>query len=115
MRLLSAVAAVLLLTACASQPADRAGAETRSKVFSVRIRGADAQPPSHVEKVAVGDTIKVRVLSDRDDEIHVHPTMVVERIAAGTMTTIRFRADSRGTYYVEAHNSRMLLLQLVAS
>ena len=116
MLLLTAVAAALLLTACASQPAATAQAPaSRSKTFFVTIRGADVHPSSHVEHVSVGDMIKVRVLSDRDDELHVHPTMVAERITAGTVTTVRFRIDSRATYYVEAHNSRTLLLQLAAS
>ena len=116
MRLVAALAAVLLLTACASQPAATAGVPAaRSKTFFVTIRGADVRPSSHVEEVSVGDMIKIRVLSDRDDELHVHPTMVAERITAGTVTTVRFRVDSRATYYVEAHNSRTSLLQLVAS
>ena len=116
MRLLTAMAALLLLTACASQPAATAQVPaSRSKTFSVTIRGADLHPSSHVEKVSVGDMINVRVLSDRDDELHVHPTMVAERITAGTVTTVRFRADAGATYYVEAHNSRTLLLEIVAS
>ena len=115
MRLLTALLVVSLLTGCAGQAAGGADAPVRTKTFLVQIRGAEVHPPSHVEKVSVGDMIKVRVLSDRDDELHVHPTMVAERITAGTVTTVRFRIDSRATYYVEAHNSRTLLLQLAAS
>lgn len=116
MRLVASLAAVLLVAACASRPAATAEVPAgRSKTFFVTIRGADVHPSSHVEKVSVGDMIKVRVRSDRDDELHVHPTMVAERITAGTVTTVRFRVDGHASYYVEAHNSRMLLLQLVAS
>ena len=81
----------------------------------VTIRGAGVHPPSHVERVSVGDVITIRVRSDRDDELHVHPTMVAKPITAGTLTTVRFRIDGRGRYYVEAHDSRTLLLQLLAS
>jgi plastocyanin len=63
--------------------------------------------------VAVGDTVRVTVTSDVDDELHVHGVDRTAELAAGRPTTLEFTVDEPGVYEVETHESGLLLFQLL--
>jgi plastocyanin len=63
--------------------------------------------------VAVGETVRVTVTSDVDDEVHVHGVEQTADLSAGSPTTLEFSLAEPGVYEVETHESGLLLLQLI--
>ena len=82
--------------------------------FSITIHDGAVQPPAHTEKVAVGDTVRIRVVDDHADELHIHPTVIAKPIKAGQPLTVTLHVNQAMTYYVEEHRSATPLLQLNA-
>lgn len=52
-----------------------------------------------------GDTIRFRVRSDADEEIHVHCYDITREVPAGETVTVSFKADITGICEVEFHGS----------
>jgi plastocyanin len=63
--------------------------------------------------VAVGETVRVTVTSDVDDEVHVHGVEQTADLSAGSPTTLEFSLAEPGVYEVETHESGLLLFQLI--
>jgi plastocyanin len=63
--------------------------------------------------VAVGETVRVTVTSDVDDEVHVHGVEQTADLSAGSPTTLEFSLAEPGVYEAETHESGLLLFQLI--
>jgi plastocyanin len=64
-------------------------------------------------EVAVGETVRLTVTSDVDDEVHVHGVEQTAELSAGSPTTLEFSPTEPGVYEVETHESGLLLFQLI--
>jgi hypothetical protein len=59
-----------------------------------------------------GQTVRFRVRSDVDEEIHVHGYDLEEAVPAGRPTTVSFPADITGIFEIEFHGSGELIGEL---
>ena len=62
--------------------------------------------------VALGQTVVLRLLSDTDQEYHVHGYDLEKQAAAGVETTFEFTADTPGSFEVESHTTDKVLATL---
>lgn len=69
------------------------------------VRGG--KPEGGVQRVVVkkGDTVRLLVSSDGDDEIHLHGYDITRRAAAGKPARFRFQADVEGVFEIESHTA----------
>jgi hypothetical protein len=63
-------------------------------------------------EVPAGALVRMTVLSDVDDEVHVHGYDRVVPLAAGTPAQVELVADAPGVFEVELHDARLLLTRL---
>ncbi len=77
----------------------------------VEVRGGEVEGPDVVE-VDLGATVDVWVLSDIDDEIHVHGYDLTFEIIGGNPFHLTFIADVPGIFEVEAHSGHTHLFEL---
>ena len=63
-------------------------------------------------RFAEGETVRFRVRSDTDEEIHVHGYDRTEAIPAGKTVTVTFPAEITGIFEIEFHGSGELIGQL---
>jgi len=63
-------------------------------------------------EVALGQTVVLRLLSDTDQEYHVHGYDLEKQAAAGVETTFEFTADTPGSFQVESHTTDKVLATL---
>jgi hypothetical protein len=78
----------------------------------------DVDDPAQIGQtwpVALGQTVVLRLLSDTDQEYHVHGYDIEVPTAAGVEATIEFTADQAGDFEVESHTSDALLAMLQVS
>jgi hypothetical protein len=59
-----------------------------------------------------GETVRFRVRSDVDEEIHVHGYDITKAVPAGETVTVAFKGDITGIFEIEMHGSGALLAQL---
>jgi hypothetical protein len=91
-------------------PADTADVEVQ-----VLIAGGTVTTAEDRVALEVGQSVRITVTSDADDEIHVHGFELELPLVAGTPTEIEFVVGTTpgpGLYEVELHDSGLLLLQL---
>jgi hypothetical protein len=62
--------------------------------------------------VALGQTVILRLLSDTDQEYHVHVVDLEKQTAAGVEATFEFTADTPGPMEVESHTTGVVLATL---
>jgi ABC-type glycerol-3-phosphate transport system substrate-binding protein len=79
--------------------------------IDVEIAGGEAQGPDSFE-VTLGETVDVWILSDVDDEIHVHGYDLRFDLAAGSPFNLRFEADVPGIFEVETHGLQAPLFEI---
>ena len=65
--------------------------------------------------VALGQTVVLRLLSDTDQEYHVHGYDLEKQAAAGVEATFEFTADKAGSFEVESHTTDTVLATLQVS
>jgi hypothetical protein len=65
--------------------------------------------------VSLGQTVVLRLLSDTDQEYHVHGYDIETPAAAGVEATIEFTADQAGDFEVESHTTDTVLALLQVS
>lgn len=70
--------------------------------IDVLIAAGEVSGPGTFQ-VDLGDTVSITVVSDVDDEIHVHGYDLFFDIVAGVPLTIEFVADVPGVFEVEVH------------
>lgn len=82
---------------------------------TVRVRGG--QPVGGIEKVSVrsGQRVRLRVVSDQADEIHVHGYDITRKLAGGQPVTLAFPARLEGVFEVELHGTGTQIAELTVS
>jgi plastocyanin len=83
------------------------------RVVEVTIADGEVQTDSDQVEVASGETVRVVVTSDVDDELHVHGVDQTAELVGGEPTTIEFTVDEPGVFEVETHDDGRLLFQLL--
>jgi hypothetical protein len=62
--------------------------------------------------VALGQTVVLRLLSDTDQDYHLHGYDLEKQAAAGVEATFEFTADTPGSFEVESHTTDKVLATL---
>ena len=65
--------------------------------------------------VALGQTVILRLVSDTDQEYHVHGVDLEKQVAAGVEATFEFTADTPGDLEVESHTTDAVLATIRVS
>ncbi|MET7876320.1 hypothetical protein [Micromonospora profundi] len=81
--------------------------------ITVTIAKRRVDPPTGRVTVGKGESVRITVTSDVDDELHVHGYDLGARLPAGVAGSVEFRADKTGLFEVETHDSELVLFQLV--
>lgn len=140
--LLAAFAASLLLPACGtsatqSPPRDDEGsqgnieseqsssrnepkpdAETKrdhafhGEIVEVEVSNGDVKLTPGEVSVAVGDNVRIEIVSDAADEVHVHGYDVTKRVRPGRETRVDLKADIPGVFEIELEESGTALFEL---
>jgi heme/copper-type cytochrome/quinol oxidase subunit 2 len=75
----------------------------RDRTFDVSIEDGEMSPDEiSADK---GDTVTLRVSSDRPMELHVHGYDVEQEVEPGQEARLRFEADLTGRFEIEDHES----------
>ncbi|MFC0625675.1 hypothetical protein [Kribbella deserti] len=109
-----ALAAVLLLvSACSGQSAAKdEHAGHPGVTVDVKISGGKTEPSGSVVKVSKDEQITVNISSDIDDEVHVHSTPDRSfQVAAGQQVEETFSFGATGTYEMESHRLKKLIVK----
>ena len=109
--LLLLAALALLVTGC-SGSSTGAGVNGTVKTVEVAVTNGQVEPKTHRVQVPKGDTVRLVVTTDTDDEVHVHGVDIEKETTAGKPTTLEFEVPDAGLYEVETHHSGLQLLQL---
>jgi plastocyanin len=119
----AAVVFTVALAACgdSEKPTPQASAPTVSVsdesagVRVVEVEIADGQVSTDDDQVEVrrGDTVRIVVTSDVDDEVHVHGVEQTATLVAGETATVEFTVEESGLFEVETHEGDLLLFQLL--
>jgi plastocyanin len=80
------------------------------RTVTITVNGKQVSPPPAVVQVRQGQTLRLVVTSDHDDELHAHGFDEEARLKAGTPTTLRLTATQPGVYEVETHDPALTLL-----
>ncbi|MEU8625436.1 hypothetical protein [Streptomyces sp. NPDC048669] len=104
-----ATAALTATPATAPTPTESAPGTT----LEISIRDGKVSPAPGRAEIKKGETVRLRVRSDHDDNLHVHGYDKEARLPAGRTVTLTFTADRTGLFEVETHESDLLLTQLV--
>jgi hypothetical protein len=87
---------------------------TTENPVDVVIDGGVASGPT-VFSYDVGDTVDITVVSDVDDELHVHGYDLVFEMSADVPITLDFVADIPGVFEVEIHTGHAHVFDLEVS
>ena len=88
-------------------------AQTIGKAITVAVAGRRVSPPPGRVAVRVGEHVRLTVISDVDNEVHVHGVDVEKELTADIPTTFVVTNDQPGVYEVELHHPALLLFQFV--
>jgi plastocyanin len=91
-------------------PSASASADDDAVEIDIEIDGRDIEPAPSRVKVSKGDTVRLTVTSDVDNELHVHGVELFEDLPAGEPATVTFTAEQTGLFEIETHESPELLL-----
>ncbi|MET9436579.1 hypothetical protein [Streptomyces sp. NPDC006551] len=89
------------------------GAPVHGRTVEITISGTSVQPPPSRVELRKGDSVTLRVTSDRDDTLHVHGYDRELPLPAGRPASLTLTADRSGLFEVETHASGLVLTQLV--
>jgi hypothetical protein len=67
---------------------------------------------SRVEQVRRGQQVVLRLMSDGDEQYHVHGYDLEQKVAAGVEAQFEFTADMAGSFEVESHVTHKVYLVL---
>jgi hypothetical protein len=122
--------AVLALAACSDDASTGSGATDPAATTTAPPMSTDDKPVaggeheiivqvgvddaatlgSRVEQVPAGSEVVLRLLSESDEDYHVHGLDLEKRVAAGVEAVFRFTADTPGRFDVESHTTEQVLL-----
>ena len=77
--------------------------------FAIVFENGAVRGGPQVMRAGAGDTVRIEIRSDAEDEVHVHGIDAEAEIAAGRTTALSFAVDARGSYEVELHDSGVVL------
>ena len=75
----------------------------RDRTFDLSAEGGGMSPPEI--SVREGDTVTLRVNSDRPMEFHLHGYDVEREVEPGRKAKLQFKADLTGRFEMEDHDS----------
>lgn len=81
-------------------------------VIEATISGGAVQTDSERVDIELGKAVRLVVLSDASDELHVHGYELKRSIAAGKELTLEFVADIPGVFEVELEETGLHLFEL---
>ena len=86
--------------------------EPKPEVTRIRIR--DGEPVGGEAKVAVksGETIRLAIISDVADEVHVHGYDLSKEVGPGQPVRLSFKANLEGVFEVELEERAVPIAQL---
>lgn len=93
-------------------------------IFLIEVSGSDGltllvegEPVALGERIAVprGATVRIAVVLDAADEVHVHGYDVSVDVVPGVTATLEFVADIPGIFEVELEEAHSLLVELAVS
>lgn len=98
-----------------SPAAQSAGASTAASSDSVRtievsISGRTVTPAPAQVDLAIGESLRLVVASDRANELHAHGFEAEAALGAGTPTTVTLVGKEAGVFEVETHDPALTLL-----
>jgi hypothetical protein len=85
------------------------------RTVSVAYAGGQVTGTSGREEVPVGERVVLRVVSDVDEEVHVHGYDLEKPLPAGVPVDLPLTATIPGVFEVELHDSGRVLFQLRVS
>lgn len=109
---LALVSAVLLLAGCSSAENDQQSSPAEPVEASIRITGDRVQAPGGRINAAQGQTVRLTVVSDHADELHVHGYDKAVELRPNEPATVEFQADVPGVFEIELHESKAELPSL---
>ncbi len=80
--------------------------------FQVEVKDGEVVGGVEREEVALNSTVRITVMSDVADEIHVHGYDEKMEIGAGGTVELTFEADAAGVFEVELEEAKVHLLEL---
>lgn len=83
-----------------------------ARTITITVRGKDVMPAPGVVSLKPGQTLRLIVTADRDDELDAHGFGVSKPLAPGRPTTVDLVAGEPGQYEVETHDPSLLLLRV---
>jgi FtsP/CotA-like multicopper oxidase with cupredoxin domain len=94
-----------------TQTTSDGGAETETQpeqpaeppVTRISVKGGVIAGDVKSIEVAKGDTVRIVVSSDVDDEIHLHGYDIEKEAAPGKPARFKFKADVEGAFELESH------------
>ena len=92
----------------------RSTSEASSSALQLRavVSGGKVETARSRVDVRVAETIRIEVIADVADEIHVHGYDLKAPVRPGEAGVIQFVADIPGVFEVELENSRLTLFEL---
>jgi len=102
-------------------PAGQAAQTTPAQTTEEPVASAPSAPPPPPDEIVVkagkpeggvqrievekGDTVRLIVSSDGNDEIHLHGYDITREAAPGKPARFRFKADVEGVFEIESHTA----------
>jgi FtsP/CotA-like multicopper oxidase with cupredoxin domain len=84
----------------------------QATVIRVRVGGGEVQTASDRVRVRRGQRVRLEVVADVADEVHVHGYDLKRDAGPGRTAVLEFTADRPGVFEVELEAARRRLLQL---
>jgi hypothetical protein len=98
--------------AATAKPSTKTSATPTSDAVAINITidGKKVDPAPSRTKVPVNSKVRLTVSSDVANEIHVHGYEIYKDVTPGKPAVITFKADQKGLFEVETHESPVLIL-----
>jgi plastocyanin len=110
-----ALAAVLTVAGCADDSEPETSPSPADTTVKVTIKGDSVDPVAKQVHIGVGDTITMKVDSDRAGELHVHSTPEQSFDFESGTSSFDVTLDKPGTVDIEEHVSDTLLVRALVS
>ena len=82
-------------------------------MLDVTVSDGKVKPVGQTVRVALGQVVTVRGVSDVPESLHVHGYDVVLRLQPEKPIEERFTADQSGVFEIETHDSATVVAKLV--
>ncbi len=85
------------------------------QVIEISLKDGKVSPNGDRLALAEDTILRLKITSDRDDEVHVHGYDVEIPVKAGVGVTKDITLEQVGRFEIESHNPPLTILQLVVS